>query len=130
MVSRRPESVPSPLHKKLALLGRRGAIGSARPFALAGVLARVLRITAALSLTIIFALTGVLGRLRILGGDEQYAWCGRAIRGCSRLSGNWLGVEAGRCATEDSGERSCQSQRICSVGLHGGSFLGLSRQFA
>src|ERR1700679_2176130 len=91
-------------------LGRLGTVGRASALALAGVLSGMLRIAAALSLTVVLALAGVLGRgRRILPGQDTGA-CGR-IRSRVRVAGNRLSVEAGRSTAKQARECRGQSER-------------------
>src|ERR1700721_4274614 len=91
-------------------LGGLGTIGRASAFALAGVLASVLRIAAALSLTVVLALAGVLRRGRRILCDQDTGVCG-CTRSRVRMAGNRLSVEAGGSTAEQACECRGQSER-------------------
>jgi hypothetical protein len=89
-------------------LGSLGTVGCAIALTLAGILAGVL--AAALTLAVILALAGVLGGV---GGGLREENAGRNGGGC----GGRLRIHTNGGATEEAGNCSGQSKRLCGV-LH------------
>ena len=89
------------------LLRGSGTIGGAGAFALAAVLACMLRIAAALPLTVILALAGVLGWRRSILGEQNACRCG----GCASRLGR-LCVQTSGGATEQTCKCGGQSERL------------------
>jgi hypothetical protein len=101
-----------PARLRLALRGLR-TIGSAGTLSLAGVLASVLLIAAALSFAVVLSLAGVLGELLAICSQRT----GDDRRG-ARVTGEWLSVETGGGAAEETGERCCHSEIAYCAGFH------------
>ena len=92
----------------LAGLRRLGTVGGATTLALAIVLAGMLLVAAALPLTVVLTLAGMLGQCRVL--DEEDASV-RGLNGSAVRLGR-LGVQTNRGATDQACKRGGQSERF------------------
>src|ERR1700757_3116793 len=87
----------------LRLLRRLGPVRSASALTFAGVLARVLLVTAALALAVVLTFAGVLRKVLFVGCNRNTGNC-RGTRGRFGLAGKSLGVETSGGAAEKAGE--------------------------
>ena len=106
-----------PLHGLRLLLGRLRTVSSASALPLAGILAGMLLVAAALALAVVLALAGVLGQVLLVGRDHDTSKCGGA-GGRFRVTGDRLGVETGGSAAKKAGESRGEDEVVYVVALH------------
>src|ERR1700756_3479172 len=106
--------MPDPLHESRLGFRRLGAIGGTGALALAGVLAPVLLVSAALALAIVLPFAGVLWELLPFRRNHHAGYC----RGVCRSLGaarSRLGVQTGGGAAKEASKCRGQSEFAYSI---------------